>query len=206
MIYSVKPLSQLVETEVNPLTLFIAFATFFEYLLIPSNVAELILESTVAFIEESAVAPKSKTSSLFIPCRWDNFSLIIFSSCHSVFFRSNLFTAFIVTVASVGKFPLPRLKTPGSEPNAMELLIVQGCLFSHFKNGFSLFWASSTVPFALKAICALIIPVSIGGIASFPIVGITFLRLKAKNAITPIVKINLRNILHPPLENFIIPS
>ena len=112
----------------------------------------------------------------------------------------------MVIVASDGKFPLPRLSTPGSVPNATELLFTHFWLSSHFKTGFIFFSALSTLSFELKAICALMIPVSIGGIASLPIVGMIFFILNTIIATTLIVSIIRRKNQNLPFENLIIPT
>ncbi|SFV61787.1 hypothetical protein MNB_SM-6-1247 [hydrothermal vent metagenome] len=155
---------------------------------------------------ESAVAPKSKTSLRLIPSKCESFSLMISSSCHIVCFLSKRLTALMVIVASDGKFPLPRLSTPGSVPKATELIFTHFCACNHFKIGSNFFSALSTFSLELNAICALIIPVSIGGIASFPIVGIIFFRLNTKIATTPIVSIIRRKNQNLPFENLIMPT
>ena len=203
---SVKSLSQLVETDVRPWTFCIAFCTSWALSLSPSTYGELMRVSTVALILESAVAPKSKTSLRLMPSKCESLSRIRSSSCQIVCFLSKRFTAFMVIVASAGKFPLPRLSTPGSVPKATELIFTHFCASSHLRIGSIFFSALSTLSFELNATCALIIPVSIGGIASLPIVGMIFFKLNIKIMTTPIVSIMRRKNQNFPFENLIIPT
>ncbi len=85
--------------------------------------ADLIRIFKGAFIEDRAVAPKSKTSSFFIPSSNDSLSLNVSSIVHISIFRLNLSTQLMVMVASAGRLPLPKLKTPASVPKATELRV-----------------------------------------------------------------------------------
>ena len=203
---SVKSLSQLVETDVSPCTFCIAFCTSCALSAKPSTYGELRRVSTVALMLESAVAPKSKTSLRLMPSKCESLSRISPSSCQIVCFLSKRFTAFMVIVASAGRFPLPRLRTPASLPKATELIFTHFCASSHFKIGSIFFSALSTLSFELNATCALMIPVSIGGMASLPIVGMMFFKLSIKIAITPIVSIIRRKNQNFPFENLIMPT
>ena len=152
---------------------------------------------------ETAVAPKSKTSTFFAPSRLFNLSLRRSSICHMVLSLLKRSTQFMVMVASAGRLPLPRLSTPASVPKATELFLAQDCFCNHSRKGTIFFSALFTVSFELKAICALIIPVSIGGMASLPMVGIILLTLTISNTITPAVNSERLNTRCPVLENLI---